>query len=202
MNKKYELLFSIIGFFILINLLFISKIYAQETFDNRIVIKYVHSRRIPHQQIICTLYKRYNGSCIMQIQTIAMTYQETNWNLDDENTRRHVESEEYINSQIQLRNRIEEFAKENINQIIDIEEEFFTKISKEIWNIDLLKLIQENNNNSIGMDGSTIIIEYGLLQYSLSINVWNPRNTRGEVEKVNAIAVEIFKRANVEQWYQ
>jgi hypothetical protein len=35
----------------------------------------------------------------------------------------------------------------------------------------------------------------------MSINVWNPRNTKGEVERINAIVLEIFRRANVDQWY-
>ncbi|MDR0315315.1 MAG: hypothetical protein LBH97_00270 [Treponema sp.] len=136
----------------------------------------------------------------MRIETIAMTYHEQNWNMEDENTRRYVESDGYINSQIQLRNRMEEFAKDNINMIIDIDKDFFENISKEIWNIDLLKIVQENNNSS-GRDGYSVTIEYGSFQYFMSINVWNPGNTKGEVERINAIVLEVFRRANVDQWY-
>jgi len=177
-----------------------NNIKAQETIDNRIVIKYSHSRRIPHHQIICTLYKTNNGEYKMHIETIAMVYQEQNWNMKDEKTRKYVESEEYINSQIQLKNRMEEFAKDNINIIMDIDKNFFENISIKIWNINLIKIIQENKN-TIGLDGSNIIIEYGSFQYFMSINVWNPRNTKGEVEKINEIVLEVFKKANVDQWY-
>ncbi|MCL2720751.1 MAG: hypothetical protein FWD47_05375 [Treponema sp.] len=200
MNKKYKILIWIICIFITLNSCFINKIEAQETFDNRIVIKYIHSRRIPHNQIICTLYRTHNGIYLMHIETIAMTYREENWNMEDENTRRYVESEEYINSQIQLRNRMEEFAKENINIIIEIDKDFFERISNEIWNINLMRIVQENNS-STGRDGSSVIIEYGSFQYFMSINVWNPRNTRGDVEKINSIALEVFRKANVDQWY-
>jgi hypothetical protein len=84
--------------------------------------------------------------------------------------------------------------------IIDIDKDFFEQISNEIWNINLQKIVQENNNSS-GRDGSYITIEYGSFQYFMSINVWNPRNTKGEVEKINAIVLEVFRRANVDQWY-
>jgi len=118
-----------------------NNIEAQETLDNRIVIKYMHSRRIPHQQIICALYKTDNGEYKMHIETIAIVYQEQNWNMKDENTRKYVGSEEYINSQIQLKNRMEEFAKDNINVIIDIDKNIFENISIKIWNINLIKIL-------------------------------------------------------------
>ena len=57
------------------------------------------------------------------------------------------------------------------------------------------------NKNTMGLDGSNITIEYGSFQYFMSINVWNPRHTKGEVEKINEIVLEVFKKANVDQWY-
>jgi hypothetical protein len=60
----------------------------------------------------------------MCIETIAMIYHEENWNMEDENTQKYVESEEYINSQIQRKSRMEEFAKDNINIIVDIDKDF------------------------------------------------------------------------------
>ena len=77
----------------------------------------------------------------MHIETIAIVYQEQNWNMKDENTRKYVGSEEYINSQIQLKNRMEEFAKDNINVIIDIDKNIFENISIKIWNINLIKIL-------------------------------------------------------------
>ena len=170
--------------------------------ENRIVIKYEHSMRIPHQQIICTLYRTANEEYKMRIETIAMIYQETIWNMNDNYTRRYVESEDYINSQIQLKNEMKEFAKDNINVIIDIDKNFFEQISNEILKINFLKIAQDNNyTQSFGLDGSSVIIEYGSFQYFMSINVWDPRNTKGEVEKVNGIVLEVFRKANVDQWY-
>jgi hypothetical protein len=198
MNRK--LLVWIICILTVLNNCTPNKIKAQGISDNRIVINYHHSRRIPHNKIICTLYKTYNEEYKMHIETIAMIYQEPNWNMENQNTRRYAESEDYINSQIQLRNRMEEFAKDNINIIIDIDKDFFEQISNKIWNINLLKIVQENNN-TMGRDGSSVTIEYGSFQYFMSINVWNPKNTKGEVENVNAIVLDVFRRANVDQWY-
>jgi hypothetical protein len=35
----------------------------------------------------------------------------------------------------------------------------------------------------------------------MSINVWDPRNTKGEVEKINEIVLDVFKKTNLELWY-
>ena len=51
-------------------------------------------------------------------------------------------------------------------------------------------------------DGSTLSIEYGTFQYFITITVWNPQETGGEVEKVNRIAVKIYEKAGVIQWYE
>jgi hypothetical protein len=171
--------------------------------DEKIEIKYTHSKRIPHQQIIFTLRRVYSNdeNYKMDIKTMAMAYNEQNWNMNDENTRRYVESEEYKNNQIILRNRIEEFAKNNINETIDIEKEFFQRISNDIRKIDLENIIQENRSIA-GADGSTVSISYGTYLYFTTINVWTPKNTKGEVIKVNDIVLEVFKKANLEEWYQ
>ena len=186
----------------------------EKPFIDRISIKYSHSLRIPHQQIICTLYEdtRNFGSYKMDIETIAMIYQDPYWNLEDEKTRNYIESDEYINSRIDLINTMEEYSKENIRKTINIEKDFFEKINRAIWEINLRKIIQENDPRVVGingrilrksgLDGSDVTIEYGTYQYYISINVWDPKNTGGEVNKINNITLEIFRRAGIDQWYE
>ena len=146
----------------------------------------------------------------MDINTFAMTYQELNWNINDENTRKYTESEE--NKLIQLKNNMEEYSRENISKTIDIDKDFFERINNDIWKIDLQKIFQENYNTimwvdgslrrRLGNDGSEVTIEYGTFQYYMSITVWNPKDTGGEVGKVNDIILEIFRKADMESLYE
>jgi len=182
--------------------------------SDRIEIKYSHSFRIPHNRIIFTLYKTLENyeSYKMDIKTFAMTYKEPNWNTNDENTRKYIESEEYKNMIIQLKNDMEEYSKENISKTIDIDKYFFEKINNDIWEINLQKICQENYSTIIwidgslrrrlGNDGSEVTIEYGTFQYYMSITVWSPKDTGGEVDKVNDIVLEIFRRADMESLYE
>jgi hypothetical protein len=165
---------------------------------NSITIKYINSRRIPHNQIICTLINKNDNEYIINVETIAMIYQEQNWDLNDENTRKYVESEGYKNSQIDLKNEMEEYAKENINNIIEIEKDFFENIYNKLLEIDLIKVVQEE---IIGLDGYTVIIEFSLNDKIETIDVWCPSDRSGEVEKINEIVLEVFSKANVSQWY-
>jgi len=171
--------------------------------SDRIVIKYSHSFRIPHNRIIFTLRKTLGNyeSYKMDINTFSAAYKEPNWNTNDENTRKFLESEEYKNMLIQIKNSIEEYSEENISKTIDIDKYFFEKINNGIWEINLQKICQENYG-IIGNDGSDITIEYGTFQYYMSITVWNPKGTGGEVNKVNDIVLEIFRKANMESLYE
>jgi hypothetical protein len=153
MKINYKLFILVVCTLFAINVCTPNKIESQKTPDNRIVIKYSHSRRIPQNKIICTLYETFDGEYKMRIETIAMTYSKQNWNMEDENTRKYVESEEFIERQIHQKNIMEELAKDNINILIDIEKDFFEQISRKIWNINLSKIIRENKNSN-GRDGS------------------------------------------------
>jgi hypothetical protein len=182
--------------------------------SDRIEIKYSTSFRIPHNHIIFTLYKTLddNESYKMDIKTFAGTYEEPNWNTNDEYTRKYIESEGYKNMIIQLKNDIEGYSKENISKTIDIDKYFFEKINNDIWEINLQKIYQENYSPIMwvdgslirrgGEDGSEVTIEYGTFQYYMSITVWNPKNTGGEADKVNDIILEIFRRADMESLYE
>jgi hypothetical protein len=179
-------------------------VYEMDILSNyKIIIDYVHSMRIPNQQIKFTLSKALENDEVyqMKIETFVKNYEEPNWNLEDENTRNYVESDRYKEMQNHLKNEIEKYSKENINKTIDIGKIFFENIDNAIWEIDTKKLIQENNNK-MGLDGSDVTIKYGTFQYYLTINVWSPKNNNGEVEKINEILMEIFKKANLEDWYE
>ena len=165
--------------------------------QNNITIKYINSRRIPNNQIICTLIKN-NCEYILNVKTITMIYQEQNWDLNDENTRKYIEGEGYINSQLDLKNKIEEYSKDNINISMKIEKDFFENIYNKLLEIDLNKVIQEE---IIGLDGYTVIIEFSLNDKIKTIDVWSPKDRDGEVEKINEIVLEVFNKANISQWY-
>jgi hypothetical protein len=184
---------------------FNNRIENEETIFSyyRITINYLHSMRIRNQHIKLTLYKAMDNSEVykMNIETFAQNFEQPNWNLQDENTKNYVESEKYKEMQIQLKNKMEEYSKENINKTIDIEKTFFENIDNAIWKIDTKKLIQENIS-IMGLDGSNVTIEYGTFQYYLTINAWSPKNIKGETEKINEILLEIFKKADLENWYE
>ena len=216
MDRKYIFKIFCLSIF---SFIFLNYCEESDKFNNecsieRIVLNYTHSLRIPHHQIKFTLYKTLdnNESYKMDIETFAMIYEEPPWNIDDENTREYIESEEYKNSKIQLINTIEKYSEENISKTIDIDKEFFLIINEKILKIDSQKIFQENKSTfmlidgnirrKIGNDGSDVTIQYGTLQYYMSIRVWNPKNTPGEASKVNDIVLEIFKKANMNEWYE
>ena len=107
---------------------------------------------------------------------------------------------------------MEKYSKENIKKTIDIEKDFFERINNTIWDIDLKRIIQENDPRLVeldgtvikkaGLDGSDVTIEYGTYEYYISITVWNPKNTGGEVNKIDNIVLEVFRKAGIEEWYE
>lgn len=134
---------------------------------NSITIKYEHSMRIPHHQIICTLIEKNNNSYIMNVETIAMI-------------------------------SMVEYEKDNIKFSMEIEEDFFHNIYKKLLEIDLVKLVQEEED---GLDGYSVTIEFNINQERKTIDVWCPSLKSGEAKKVSKIVLEVFKKANVSQWY-
>ena len=88
----------------------------------------------------------------------------------------------------------------NINETIEIDKYFFEKIASDIWDIDIKKIIRDKNK-IIGFDGSDLTIEHGTSQYYRSITVWNPKETEGEIGKINKIVLEVFDKAGLIEWY-
>jgi len=203
MTRKNIPVIILIYFFVIINCNVVAAPRSEHTIDERIEIRYTHSRRIPHQNIIFTLSRLHgnDGMYRMHIRTLAMTYQEQNWNMDDENTRRYVESEEFLNDQVRLRDNMENHERNNIDIMMDIERDFFYDISNELREINFDNIIQENLQIA-GADGSSVSIEFGTYLYNITITVWSPRNTGGEVDKINKIVEKVFEKAGLIEWYQ
>jgi hypothetical protein len=169
-----------------------------------IKIDYIHSLRIPHQNIFIELFTDTQDSEIyrMKIETKAMVFSETNWDLNDVKTRNYIESEEYKKSKEERARRFEYYGKMNINKVVTIEKEYFENIFNRLFEIDIKKIIEEYNPREPAADGSSANIQFGTSAYFISIAIGEPGSGTGEKGKADQIIKELFERADLLEYYE
>jgi hypothetical protein len=181
-------------------------IHANGVPEKRIAIKYNHSLRILHQYIEITLNNDYRNpeSFKMKIKTQAMVYTEQNWNMEDEGTRRYLESERYKKGREDSIRMMDEAAKSNIDITMDIDKDFFENLYNQLFEVNIKKLIDETTMSGPVADGSSAIIEYGIRPCFITVGISNQEmeETTGEISKINNVIFEIFRKAGLEGYYE
>jgi hypothetical protein len=139
----------------------------------------------------------------MKIKTQAMIYTEQNWDMNDERTRRYLESESYKKGREDSIRMLEEAAKSNIDITVDIDKDFFENLYDQLFEVNIKKLIDETKMSGPVADGSSATIVYGIRPCFITVGVGQDiKKTTGEMAKINKVILEIFEKAGLEGYYE
>ncbi|GHU75776.1 hypothetical protein FACS189461_2540 [Spirochaetia bacterium] len=138
-----------------------------------IKINYAHSLRILHQNIIIELFTDTQNSEIYKMKI---------------ETRAMAHSEYY--------------SEMNINEVVNIEREYFENIYNRLFEINIKRIIEEAAPRGPVADGSSVNIQFGINPGFISIGIGDPGRMSGEIGKVDQIIKEIFETAALLDYYE
>jgi hypothetical protein len=94
------------------------------------------------------------------------------------------------------------FEDKNKDFTVKIERDYFEKIYDRLIKLNYKEII-ENNNDSIGLDGTSVDIKLSGYLADVSIDVWSPDYDTEErkLSELNQVIKDIFTKAGILEWY-
>jgi hypothetical protein len=94
------------------------------------------------------------------------------------------------------------YEDKNKDFTVKIERDYFDKTYDRLKKLNYKEII-ENNDDSIGLDGTSVEIKLGSSLADVSIDVWSPDHDTEErkLSELNQVIKDIFIKAGIIEWY-